>query len=455
MQAGDAAHARREWAAAAESFRAALATGHDAGDAQQRLEAIAAERTGRLAQARAAIAAADWAGAQAALRDARTIADDAEVAAWLRYATAMLEGEQAAAARDFDAAERAFRRAQEAGVEDGGVAAGRANAVRPATWAVTLVEVTCMPFRPNDEVWDAALTKALPMERILAGYRANAPGPTASEAASNLIPEKNLPDPLVRFAIPDAGRYETKPTRGVLHAKVGATFCVRANGYDARELAIDVLDDDRPGVDEGPRRGEGREPEMVGALRVTLADLVAKGAESRWQFGQVYELVVRLEHRGDAPLAPVLGAVALEAPAEPDADDAHNTATGRSPRRDGCARWQLRLLEAFVGGGDIDDEGHEGEADPRIQVVQGGAVVFEHTLETNIGGRTWAEPTEQPRTGLWVAPDDAIEIRLLDVDPDGADVVLTYALKVADLEAGTIRLDNGRGSRVVLTATRR
>ena len=74
------------------------------------------------------------------------------------------------------------------------------------------------------------------------------------------------------------------------------------------------------------------------------------------------------------------------------------------------------------------------------------------TLDENIGGTTWGEPKEQPRTVLWVQPGEGLTVTLVDVDKDGDDVVLTYDLKLADLQKGEIRLETAKGSRVVFKA---
>lgn len=437
LAAADAAISQQAYAEAVARLTAAAKSGHDEGEAQSRLDSLEEKRVELVAAGRERLAEHDWAGARTAFARARGIGSDAELQKLQKYVEAMGDADAALGKRDLQAALREYERAVALGLDDGGYAASRRDAVRPSTWAVTLKSVTARPFKADDSVWDEALTKALKVERILAGYEAKAAGAEAAEAASNLIPEKNLPDLFVRIRLPDGRTFRTAPGQGTLHHPLNVTFTVTGHVYEEGAVEITVCDAD------------GDQEEVVGRVRTTVGGMLAKGSPAAWSADQCYELAVTLENRGQgAPAGVVEGA---QAEAEPDLG---NEAEARSKPREGTTAFRLRVRRLRIADADAKpaDE-KDGAADPQLVIQQGGATVLKTPAVSDTPDVKWPGD-DAPRTWLYVGTDEPLDISLFDAGNPDAPPAVAARISSADLGRGKVRLESTKGSLIELDVTK-
>jgi tetratricopeptide (TPR) repeat protein len=397
-----------------------------------RLEAARAEHerwkdmeAERLAgQGDALLAERRYADAQVSYEAALKVRPQGRAAPLARYAALLAAGDAAVGRRDFAAAERAFGEASALGVDhERGLAVAELDRVRVRPYAIRLRSVLVRPTRPDGYPWSGSRGRDL--ERVVnrLGDLARGAAPTPVGMVLDLarrVPPQNQPTLVLAIALPDGRAVQTAPRRGV-YARLDGSFVITANAYDDRAISIRVVHDE----------GSGR-PMDVGMVSFRIADLVASG-----ELGLADASVTELRVEADPDDLPE-GTVAGLAPIP----DAANLAAAWSMPTAASQGYRLVSLDATAGSADLKRTPADGGPDLYVEIEQRGTVVYQSPV---MAGRSTAS-LRPPAVYLFVAPDEAITVRVWDRRRGGTDLVVEGKVTGRALERGGLDVTTPRGS---------
>lgn len=394
--------------------------------------------------AEAAMTQRDFNAAAATYERAAELSGDATLRRRAIYARGLADGDAAVRRRDFVAAATALRVAASSGEDQSGMASQWLAQVEPRPYRVRLDGLMLSPTRPGtDQPWvgpswmqraffeGGGTAVGFIAGSALKGAGAKRGAELGHEVGKTLgnIPPENLPVLRVWFELPDGRRYATSSQKGLL-VQPGAEFVVRSNALDTRQVVVHVQKVD--GTDE-----------VVAQFRVSLGELVA--GHVREDLGRLAPALVGVAfwtQPADEEL--VGGVVNLEA------QDGHeNLARRRSAPARGRVRYRLTRLTTTLTKDDIGDD-FAGPPDPFVRVFQDRINVFESKTASDTRTATWALAT----TELFVAPNEILEVRVIDADPVESDTAFSGTVTGAMLEMGRVQVTGRGGSTLVLEAVR-
>lgn len=403
----------------------------------RRRELVAAVTREAVAAGDAAMAKRDFAAAARSYDQAATASRDAGLQRRAEYARQLGETEAAVRRRDFASATLALRAAIATGEDREGLASKGLELIEPRTYRIRLDGLMLTPTRPGtDKPWvgnswlrEVALEGGgAALGWIVAGPAGGTVGREFGKAAAN-VPPANQPSLRVWFELPDGRRYATRTIKGIL-VSPAAEFVVRSNALDQRSIVMRVQKVD--GSDED-----------VAQVRVSLGELVSRNV--RPELGTLAPALAGVQFWSEPVDDALFGAVANLEPQ----DGSENLSTTRSVPKPGRFRYRITRIETRLTSADIGDD-FAGPPDPFIRMVQDGTKVFESKTSSDTRTATWSLAT----TELFVAPNEVVEVRVIDADPAESDTAFTANMSGAMLEGGRVTLSGRGGSTLVIDAER-
>ncbi|MBP6842849.1 MAG: hypothetical protein KA201_03870, partial [Kofleriaceae bacterium] len=429
---------------AAASTRGADGTSLAAEIDARRREVVAAATREAIAAAEAAMAKRDFGAAARAYDQAASAGRDPGLERLAEYARRLAETEAAVQRRDFASATLALRAAVATGADKDGLAAKGLERVEPRTYRIRLDGLMLTPSRPGtDKPWvgNSALRQAV-LEgggALIGGAIGFAAGGIGTAAGARLgqqlgkiaasVPPENQPTLRVWFELPDGRHFATRAEKGIL-VSPSAEFMVRSNALDARTVVVRV------------QKTNGSD-EDIAQFRVTLGELVSRNV--REDLGTLAPALVAVQFWTEPVDDALFGGVVNLEPQ----DRKENLASARSAPKPGRFRYRITRMETRLTDADIGDD-FAGPPDPFVRFVQDGTNVFESTTASDMRTATWTMAT----TELFVAPNEAVDVRVIDADPSESDTAFSANLTGAMLEAGRVTLSGRGGSTLVIDAER-
>ncbi len=250
---------------------------------QAEYEAFRAAEYERLArEGDMALARRDWAAAENSYVAALKMKPGGRAEPLARYASGVGAADAALARRDYYNAANAYRQAVESGQDTTGYAASQLELVEVRPYSVRIRSVMARPLRPDGHPWAGNMNPYL--SRLIASLTTEFAGGRSArrliELAKNFPPE-NRPNLSVQIALPDGTLLSTPATFG-LYVAYDSEFVVATNALDERRLSLRVV------------HGNAQFLEEVGVVEFPLGEVVRR-REARLNGGSVSAMELTIE----------------------------------------------------------------------------------------------------------------------------------------------------------------
>jgi len=206
----------------------------------------------------------DWQAARDRYRAAIAVRGGGRAEGLARYSDAMARGTAAIASHDSAGAAAAFKEAVATSL-DRGEARRAIDRLKVRPFRIALLSLLLMPARPDGNPWAGSKS---PMFSTVAGlvreHLANHASDRAVEQAL-AIPSENRPKVRVEVALPDETQLSTRPETGLFLTYQGE-LVIAASGYDDGRLIFRVM-----------QRNAGGSDNEIGRTEVTLGELSEDG----------------------------------------------------------------------------------------------------------------------------------------------------------------------------------
>jgi tetratricopeptide (TPR) repeat protein len=229
-----------------------------------------------------ALARMDWAAAENSYVAALKMKPGGRAEPLARYAGGVSAAETALSRRDYFNAANAYRQAVESGQDTSGYATSQLALVEVRPYAVRIRSVLARPIRPDGRPWAGNMNPY--MTRLLGMFTTEFAGGRGArrlvEAAMSIPPE-NRPNLSVRVALPDGTQLTTPAIHG-LYVNYDSEFIVATNAFDERRLSLRVV------------HGNAQFFEDVGVVEFPLGEIVRR-QEAHLNGGSVAAMDLTIE----------------------------------------------------------------------------------------------------------------------------------------------------------------
>lgn len=206
----------------------------------------------------------DWQAARDRYRAAIAVRSGGRAEGLARYSDAMARGTAAIARHDSPGAAAAFKEAVGTSL-DRGEARRAIDKLKVRPFRIALLSLLLMPARPDGNPWVGSKS---PMFSTVAGLVQEQLANHASDRAVELaltVPSENRPKVRVEVALPDGTQLSTRPETGLFMTYQGE-LVIAASGYDDGRLIFRVM-----------QRSAGASDGEIGRTEVTLGELSEDG----------------------------------------------------------------------------------------------------------------------------------------------------------------------------------
>jgi len=206
----------------------------------------------------------DWQAARDRYRAAIAVRSGGRAEGLARYSDAMARGTAAIASHDYPGAAAAFKEAVGTSL-DRGEARRAIDKLRVRPFRIALLSLLLMPARPDGNPWVGSKS---PMFSTVVGLVQEQLANHAYDRAVELaltVPGENRPKVRVEVALPDGTQLSTRPETGLFMTYQGE-LVIAASGYDGGRLIFRVM-----------QRSAGASDSEIGRTEVTLGELSEDG----------------------------------------------------------------------------------------------------------------------------------------------------------------------------------
>jgi hypothetical protein len=206
----------------------------------------------------------DWAAARDRYRAAIAIRSGGRAEGLARYSDAMARGTAALSSHSYPSAEAAFKEAVATSL-DRGEARRAISRLKVRPFRIALLSLLLMPARPDGNPWVGPKSPAFSsFASQVQEHLANHAYERAVELALT-VPNENWPKVRLEVALPDGTQLTTRPGTGLFITYQGE-LVVSAFGYDDQRLIFRVM-----------QRSAGGSDSEIGRTEVTLGELSEDG----------------------------------------------------------------------------------------------------------------------------------------------------------------------------------
>jgi len=413
---------RKDYSRAVKNFRLAFKTGEDRGIASRGLAKLESLRRDIVVRAERELRKHEWRNALRLLGQAEKIESKHKQKKLKAYLYAVIDGEEAIQKENYSKATTCFERAVHI-MDVDGYARGRIKSLETRIYWVKIDKILVHPMKTDKVPWDPTPNKFL--TAILQAGKALGPleGHVAIPVIENLnrsIPVENRPDVKVWVRMPHGRIYVSEKENHDFFVASDVAFTVEGNHFTKTPIEITIWDNDKDSDD------------LIGRKVFYVGDLIAGGEEKTWRFDRIIGLTISIRSSGEDMIA---GIVREASPKIPDDESEWNLASARTRIRPGCTRRFLFLREFALMPVDYHSrDPFNGKPDPYVEIIVNGLLVFKTRHFIDKTNFRWTS-RKGPKTLLFIRPEDEIEVRVVDKDPDEDDILVwwkcrgTYFLK--------------------------